>query len=150
MKSFLHKFFLILLCFAALTSYAQEGVRTPDAKKETPAKLMIVPFEPKLYMSDIDQKVNKQTKWSFDMIRENFRHQLDSQLKLKLQSIMPVLSFYSDSAKMSKDLQYIYNSTTLSFENVTPSKTPEKKEQGIKNGQLSVEVNQMLNTRIPV
>ena len=149
-------FFLFLLFCASLS--AQEGTRTtttPDTKtSDATGKIMIVPFEPKLYMSDIDQKINQQTKWNFETIRENFRHQLDAQLKLKLQSILPVISFYSDSAKMSKDLEFTYNSTTLSYDLVskpTEATAATKKQSGIKNGQVQVEMNndkKFMNTKI--
>ena len=148
-------FFLFTLICAH--SFAQEGTRTtttPTNTAEASGKIMLVPFEPKLYMSDIDQKINQQTKWGFETIRENFRHQLDAQLKLKFQSISPVVSFYSDSTKMSKDLEFTYKSTSLSYDLVqkpTDASTTEKKQSGIKNGQISVEMNndkKFMNTKI--
>src|ERR1043165_2355726 len=106
-------FSALLMCCAF--SFAQEGTRTTDAKgKEISGKICIVPFEPKLYMSEIDKKINEQNKWEWETIRENFRRQLDTQLKLKLQSsAYPVVSFYADSAKMAKDLEYTYKSTNI-------------------------------------
>lgn len=134
----------ILFNLIVLFSTAQEGTRTTQtAIPGTVGKIMIIPFEPKLYMSEIDMKVNQQTKWNFEKIRENFRQQLNSQLKSKLQGIAPVVSFYSDSAKMAKDLMYIYNATQLSYEplsNPTPGVLPAK-QNGIKNGQLAVEAS---------
>jgi len=134
---------LASLLFFVLFSMAQEGTRIA---KENPAdavrKIMIIPFEPKLYMSDIDMKINELTKWTFQQIRENFRNQLNAQLKLKLQSSAPVVSFYADSSKMSKDLLYIYKSTNLSYDLLSPSpeiKNPTSQNR-ITNGQLSVEV----------
>jgi hypothetical protein len=148
---------LLISQFIVLFSMAQEGTRTT---KNTPVaadagrKIMIIPFEPKLYMSDIDMKINEQTKWKFEKIRENFRQQLNTQLKLNLQSIAPVVSFYSDSVKMAKDLSYIYRSTSLSYDlisNPNEVKAPATKHNGIKNGQLVVEVNldkKFMNTKI--
>ncbi len=137
-------YFLFLFVLLGTCLIAQEGTRTAGTPSKTIAKIMIIPFEPKLYMSDIDQKINQQMKWNFATIRENFRHQLDNQLKLKLQSILPVISFYPDSAKMSKDLQYIYKSTTLSYD-LTSRPTLEtdinKKQSGIHNGEITVEIN---------
>ncbi|MGZ4035032.1 MAG: hypothetical protein ACXVPU_00065 [Bacteroidia bacterium] len=146
-------FLFILFCAA---SVAQEGTRTNTntSTEATNGKIMIVPFEPKLYMSDIDQKINQQTKWGFETIRENFRHQLDAQLKLKFQSISPVVSFYSDSAKMSKDLEYVYKSTNISYDLVskpTEATKVNKQQSGIKNGQVAVEMNndlKFMNTKI--
>ena len=86
LKKYILVFFLFLFC---AFSFAQEGTRTTATATTgttTTGKIMIVPFEPKLYMSDIDQKINQQTKWDFETIRENFRHQLDAQLKLKFQT----------------------------------------------------------------
>ncbi|MES2592310.1 MAG: hypothetical protein V4608_10525 [Bacteroidota bacterium] len=145
---------LIFFYFIALISSAQEGTRAPKNNDQAViGKIMLVPFDPKLYMSEIDMKINQQTKWNFEKIRENFRQQLNNQLKLKLQSTAPVVSFYSDSAKMAKDLFYIYNSTNLSYDLVSnPNpKTQPVKQSGIKNGQLAVEVNtdkKFMNTKI--
>lgn len=135
--------FLLLISFSF---FAQEGVRgSSDSKKEITGKIMIVPFEPKMYMSEFDQKFNQQTKWDFKQIREFFRHQLDKELKLKFQSISsPVVSFYADSIKMSKDLTYIYQSTTISFDLIdkpTATTIENKKQSGIKEGQIVVEIS---------
>lgn len=133
--------FLLFVFFSS----AQEGTRvSQNIPTNAIGKIMLIPFEPKLYMSDIDRKINQQTKWPFEQIRENFRHQLEAQLKLKLQSIAPVVSFYSDSIKTWKDLLYIYKSTSLDYalipEQNAPKTTPVKKS-GIKNGQIEVEIN---------
>lgn len=146
---------VIIFAFQCSFSFAQQGTRNAEPTNDgINGKIMLIPFEPKLYMSEIDQKINQQTKWNFNQIRENFRHQLDAQLKLNLQSILPVVTFYSDSAKMSKDLEYIYRSTNLSYDIVgkpTAETTPATSTGGIKNGQLAVEVNEdkkFMNTKL--
>ena len=145
----------IVYCLFPVFIKAQEGTRTADKVAEAGGKILLVPFEPILYMSEVDMKINQQTKWDFDDIRENFRHQLDSQLKLKLQSTARVVSFYSDSAKMSKDLIYIYNSTNVSYDLVDKPTSavaaPVEKQNGIKNGQIAVEINmdrKFMNTKL--
>jgi hypothetical protein len=145
-------FFLLLISFL---SFSQEGTRnTNNPSAATKGKIMIIPFEPMLYMSEIDQKINEQTKWEFETIRENFRYQLDLQLKLHLKDIAPAVSFYTDSTKRWKDLSYIYKSTDLSYDLVekpTEATVQKVKQSGIKNGQLSVEVNEdkkFMNTKI--
>lgn len=155
MPDFKKNIILASLLFFVLFSRAQEGTRTTKGSSAYDApKIMIIPFDPKLYMSDIDMKINQQTKWKFEQIRENFRQQLNGQLKLKLQSISPVVSFYTDSAKMAKDLSYIYKSTNLSYDlvtNPTGVKVPPTSQNGIKNGQLAVEVSmdkKFMNTKI--
>jgi len=145
MADFKKNFFILFLNFLVFFASAQEGTRAAKSNPpESVKKIMVIPFEPKLYMSDIDIKINQLTKWNFEQIRENFRKQLNAQLKLKLQSIEPVVSFYSDSAKMFKDLMYIYKSTSLSYDliaNPNGVPTPSTQQNGIKNGQLAVEIN---------
>jgi hypothetical protein len=106
---------------------------------------MVIPFAPQMYMGDIGEKIYVESKWNFKQLSEYFRHQLDNQLKLKLQTISsPVVSFYIDSAKTSKDLIYIYKSTTLSFDPIDKPAAPtveNKKQNNIKNGQLAVEIS---------
>lgn len=136
--------FPAFLLFLSVHVVAQESVRTA-AKKEITGEIMIVPFEPQMYMGDIGEKIYTESKLNFKQLTEYFRHQLDNQLKLKLQSIeSPVVSFYSDSVKTSKDLEYIYQSTTIAFDVLDKPTAPtvqSKKQQGIKNGQLAVEAS---------
>lgn len=145
--------FLFILLWAS--SFAQEGTRTNEALgKKVSGKVCLIPFEPKLYMSEIDQKINQQTKWEWETIRENFRNQLDAQLKLKLQTSTTVVSFYADSAKMSKDLEYTYKSTNLSYDLLdkpSDARTKAKSQSGISNGQISVQQNndkKFMNTKL--
>jgi hypothetical protein len=142
---FIKQFLLLFYLCVSLLANAQDGTRyTGTAPANAIGKIMIIPFEPKLYLSEIDKKVNAQTKWNFNQIRENFRHQLDKQLQLKLKNYASVISFYTDSAKMSKDLEYVYRATSISFDpldkpssiNSLPVKTT-----GIKDGQVAVEMS---------
>lgn len=150
------KYFSILFfVFLYSSFFAQEGTRTNETPgKAISGKVCIVPFEPKLYMSEIDQKINQQTKWTEEIIRENFRHQLDTQLKLKLQSSFSVVSFYADSTKMSKDLEFTYKSTNLSYDPIsmpTEAKAKNKAQSGTSNGQITVEQNsekKFMNTKL--
>lgn len=156
MNHFLNKFFLFVAFFLPAFLSAQEGVKTPAVANKVTGKVMLVAFEPKMYMSDVDQSINKASKLSFDQIREYFRHQLDTQLKLKLQSTHGnIVTFYSDSAKMAKDLDYVYNNTSLSYDPVDkptePTTPATKKNPNIQNGQLTVEINndkKFMNTKI--
>lgn len=155
MVSFKKYFSFLFFASLCMVSFAQEGTRTNETLgKSVTGKICLIPFEPKLYMSEIDQKINQQTKWDWETIRENFRKQIDSQLKLKLQSSFSVVSFYADSAKMAKDLEYTYKSTSLSYDLVSkPSdaKTESKTQNGISNGQITVEQNsdkKFMNTKL--
>jgi len=147
-----------VIFFFSISSYAQEGVKTTaptSSVSKVTGKIMLIPYESKLYMSSIDQSINKVTNWNFNQIRENFRKQLDAQLTMKMQSYGGAVSFYADSAKMSKDLDYIYKSTSLSYDLVEKPSNPTiattDKTKNIKNGQLAVELNsdkKFMNTKI--
>ncbi|HET6226811.1 MAG TPA: hypothetical protein VFF27_11070 [Bacteroidia bacterium] len=144
-KIFYISFLAVGLLLISVSVNAQDKTRSTGTENNPIGKIMVVPFEPKLYMSEIDKKVNDQTKWSFNQIRENFRHQLDVQLQQKFKPYSSVISFYSDSAKMAKDLEYLYGSTHLVFDpvnNPTASATASSAPtRAIKNGQVEVEMN---------
>jgi len=150
------KFFLLATAYCLLPFFlqAQEGTRIAGKDTITAGKILLIPFEPKMYMSDMDAKIHQQTKWNSSQINENFRRQLDTQLKLKLQSTKRVVSFYSDSVKMSKDLAYVYNSTSLSYDLVdkpTSATAPLQRQTGIQNGEIKVEMNmdkKFMNTKL--
>jgi hypothetical protein len=133
-----------LLFVLTIHSFAQEGTRMTNDKTVS-GKVMIIPFEPLMYMSEIDKKVNEQTGWNFEQIRENFRRQLDVKILLKLKTKTNAISFYMDSVKMAKDLEFVYRSRSLAYEPVDPKErnsTPSnKKQKPITNGQLTVEIN---------
>jgi hypothetical protein len=150
---YLKKYLLSFFLFSTLCIQAQDGTRTAKTK-EISGRIMLIPFEPKLYMSEIDIKINEKTKWKFETIRENFRHQLDTQLKLKLKNIGSVVSFYSDSIQTCKDLEYIYKSTNIYYDLVAKPSSAiaiPVNQSGIKNGQVAVEISEekkFMNTKI--
>lgn len=108
---------------------------------------MIVPFEPTLYMSQIDHKFNAETKQPQKQIRENFRHGVNRELAAALKKNYEVLDLMKDSAKHRKDLAAIYRSLTFSFVKVPDQsnyKAPvaeKTKTENIKHGQLIVETD---------
>ena len=72
-------FGLILICVysAAISQTAlgnepkpKPGIERPAATKKH--KILLVPFEPKMYMSQIDHKINAETKWNQQKIKANF------------------------------------------------------------------------------
>lgn len=139
-------FLSLSVVFFSMQIHAQNQTRSGSTAKPISAsgKIMIVPFEPRLYMSEIDKKVNEQTKWNFNQIRENFRRQLDLQLQQKFKAYNSVMSFYTDSAKTAKDLGYLYSSLRHSYDLVDKPSTITSKtiaKTGIKNGQVQVEMN---------
>ena len=61
--------FILASCFLFLVSNAQ-----------IKHKVMVIPFESKLYMSEIDHKINAETKLSQKEIKEAFRKGINAEL----------------------------------------------------------------------
>ena len=130
-------FFALASCFLALAVYSQ-------AKH----KIMIIPFEPKMYMSQIDHKFNAETKLTQKQIKESFRRGVNAELSKALKKNYDLVDLLKDTTKYKKDLFTIYKSLTYNFVKVpdqsnykAPLTEKEKKNQTIKNGQLVVETD---------
>src|ERR1700757_1566967 len=128
--------FFFIACILSFASYAQ-----------IKHKVMLIPFESKLYMSQIDHKINAETKLSQKEIKEAFRKGINAELVKALKQKYEVLDLLKDTAKYKKDILAIYKSITFSYEKV-PSQSNYKapvEEKGknatIQNGQILVESN---------
>lgn len=127
------------------------------SKTASQEKIMLIPFENKMYMSEIDYYINKETKLNQKQIRYMFRDGLNDQLyhafkKRKFE----VIDLMSDTVKYQKDLKKIYGNISYDFvtvpdqNNYQPPKK-EKKEKGIQEGQVVAVTetdNKFMNTRI--
>ncbi len=129
--------------------------RMPIAVKKH--KILLIPFEPKMYMSEIDHKINAETEWNQKQIRAAFREGVDDQLYKALKQHFEVLSLLDDTTKYKKDLNKIYGNITYKYEKIpdqehyTPPKEKENDKSGIKNGQIVTESNttaRFMNTKI--
>src|ERR1700746_2695523 len=110
-------------------------------------KVMVIPFEPKLYMSQIDHKINAETKFNQKEIKEAFRKGINAELAKAIKQKYEVLDLLKDTAKYKKDVLVIYKSITFNYEKV-PNQSNYKAPVGekgknatIKNGQILVESN---------
>lgn len=113
-------------------------------------KVLIIPFKPTMYLSEIDKKVHDETKLNFDQIVNTFRNGLDEMIYLELKPKIKSYSLITDSAKNIKDLDYTYQSISYTYtpvppENATKKDLNELKTQSSKpqivNGELKVEMN---------
>ena len=107
---------------------------------------MLIPFENRMYLSEIDFMINKESKLDAKQIKEVMRDGLNDQFYKKLKSKMPVVDLLEDTAKTKKDLNSIYQYLTYQYlkvpnqeKYVAPVK--EKEEKTIEKGQLAVESN---------
>lgn len=134
-----HTFFSLLIIvssFAPRLALAQEK-----------HKVLIVPFEPKLYMSQIDHKFNAETKMTQKQIKEVFRRGVNKELESALKKNYEVLDLLKDTTKYKKDLFSIYKNLSYSYDKVPDQshyKAPQQekgKNESIKKGQLVVDTD---------
>jgi ribosomal protein L14E/L6E/L27E len=144
--------FLLILSFQSFNFIVQNttvGASQNKNERESPAahKVMLIPFESRLYMSEIDQSINAETKLTAKEIKYKFRDGLNEQLfKAFKTNKFNVVDLMEDTAKYRKDLNGIYQYLTYEFqkipnqENYQPPKK-EKEKKAIEKGQLNVESN---------
>ncbi|HXU28794.1 MAG TPA: hypothetical protein VN698_16310, partial [Bacteroidia bacterium] len=127
----------LISCVLSLASYAQ-----------IKHKVMVIPFEPKLYMSQIDHKINAETKLNQKEIKEAFRKGINAELAKALKQKYEVLDLLKDTAKYKKDIIAIYKNITFNYEKVpdqsnykAPVEEKGKKGSTIAHGQVLVETN---------
>jgi len=109
-------------------------------------KIMIIPFENRMYLSEIDFMINKETKLTAKQIKATMRDGLNEQFYKKLKPKMPVVDLLDDTTKTKKDLADIYQYLGYDYQKVPNQdnyKPPvkDKQEKTINNGQLVVESN---------
>ncbi len=136
-----------LSCFSAVGQKTISSRTTAEREAPTAHKVMLIPFEPKLYMSEIDMQIARETKLSSKEIRHLFRDGLNEQLQRNLKlNKYSVVDLMEDTAKYRKDIEGIYQYLSYSYMKVPDQnnyKAPvaEKKEKKIDKGQLNVETN---------
>ncbi|MDI1355620.1 MAG: hypothetical protein PSX36_11920 [bacterium] len=110
-------------------------------------KVLIIPFEPRLYMSEIDRNINAETKLSGREIKYKFRDGLNEQVYKAFKAAKyNALDLMEDTLRYKKDLETIYQYLSYEYLKVpdpqnyiAPKK--EKEEKKIDKGQVNVETN---------
>lgn len=141
----------LLSCFFCPTLKAQDktissGNKPASKEALSKHKIMLIPFENRMYLSEIDFMINKESKLNAKQIKAVMRDGLNEQLYKKLKPKMPVVDLLEDTVKTKKDLENIYQYLSYQYMKVPDQnnyKAPvkDKEEKAIANGQLSVESN---------
>lgn len=136
---------IFLLTYAL--SFAQHTTISKKGEEKAPApgkhKVMIIPFEPRMYMSEVDYAINMETKMSGKQIKNTFRDGMNEQLYKAFKSQHMVVDMIDDTVKTKKDLENIYQYLNYAYmkvpdqSNYTPPKK-EKEEKKIEKGQIVV------------
>lgn len=160
-RSFYAVFLLLTIFKCSIFSQNQPSTRKLIPEKKTitthQEKILLIPFENKMYMSEIDYYINKETKLSQKQIRHELRDGLNEQLyhAFKKRKYIPI-DLMSDTNKYHKDLKFIYGNIGYDYLKIPDPnnyKPPvrEKKEKGIQQGQIIAETdaeNKFMNTRV--
>ncbi|MEO6302404.1 MAG: hypothetical protein ABIP51_04470 [Bacteroidia bacterium] len=148
MKNFIFLLILNLLVIAGISQNTTVGGVNKNERETAAAhKVMLIPFETRLYMGEIDQNIHNETKLTAKEIKYKFRDGLNEQLfKAFKTNKFNVVDLMDDTTKYKKDLDGIYQYLTYEFQKVPdqnnyqpPKKEVEKKK--IEKGQLNVESN---------
>jgi len=126
------KFILILCCFITCVSFAQnEGPDAQDTTRKEYKKIMIIPFEPHMYLCGIQSSIASESKKTHSQIVRLFRFGLSSQLQNKFLYLYSTTSLvhFNDS---THDLLKTYASINYKFEPYQKESTPEEVEAGLK------------------
>jgi hypothetical protein len=138
----------ILLAFFLLVSLgvkAQQSsnIYTGDSLLSAQKKVILVPFDPILYNSEIDRELAKTNNLSFDEIREKFRMSMDFQAGMFLKQRFYVIApFREKDEQIKNDLRVIYKGIAFNYVPLKTAKetSAKSKRSEIRNGQL-VEVD---------
>ncbi len=118
-----------------------QEVYNKDKKVEN--RVMIIPFEEKMYMSGIDREIAFKEQLSFSQIRRIMRQGLTDMLLLEIKkSGFKTVSMLSTDTTIAKDLKYIYYSIGYKYE-VLPTEQLQTDE--VANQSASEKVGKTLN-----
>ncbi len=129
------KFLIYLFAMASILTVSAQN--STSGKSEAPSvngksSVLVVPFESKMYLSDIDKDLGKANELSFQDIKAKFRAALDREIFIALKQYYNPLSFYAIEPQESRaELGYVYNSIGYKYE-VVPEQEVVKKENAAK------------------
>ena len=145
-------FYFTIYFFCFTGTYAQDStIGIGQADSSVHKKTLIIPFEPDLYMSDMDREIGRSNQLNQAQIVEKFRVSFDRalentvQLKNETQSIL-----HDESSANESELVSIYSGITFVYTpikrtqskkdkmiaSVIPQKKSPQKEATIKNGEV--------------
>lgn len=124
-----------------ISNGSKPNLSNEPVKKGTKHKVLIVPFEPRMYMSQIDHKINAETKWDQKKIKQAIRFGLDEELYKCIKKKQEVISFLDDTSKYKKDLFKTYSAIQYKYDKIPDQKKyvapkTEKEKTFVQKGQL--------------
>lgn len=120
---------MFLYLFVTMFAHSQEETASNNGKKGR--SYLLIPFESKMYISDIDKNIYESEGIGTTEIRTKLQASLDQNLFLyaKENGLEP-LSFYVMEVDAQKELGYIYSSIGYKYE-VLPKEEKEQEDQTV-------------------
>lgn len=109
--------FMLLFVYNGHAQTTRSNSQELSSFKSSPVRVLIIPFESKMYMSKIDREIAEKTGLSFTQIRSNVRRGITDMvfLELKNKKVDAVSLLQLDDPKVGKDLSYIYHSIAYKY-----------------------------------
>ena len=114
------------------------------------SRLMLVPFEPKMYRSEVDRYIGKRDQLSFQEIRGYFRLALDNALNIEAKKSYEVVRMHVDDADVNRDLDYIYKSIGYQYREMPKPPEHEKKGLGKLANKVKWKIDELGEDKEPV
>lgn len=137
----MHILFIFTLLVGQLMAQDNEEVILPTKEKHS---YLIIPNDPKLYISSADKYIAQKTGLSHIQIREGFRHEMVKQLMADFSKLGKVQTLLADTGEVHQDLIYTYHSVGYKYEEVPAEETEVKSLDKTKD-----KVNKTLDKLLP-
>ena len=125
---FKNLFFSLLFLFK-LFYYFSQSIPEYDQfevyKQDKNNKILIIPFENKMYSSAIDNEIAEYNRLNYSSIKEEMKKGVSEQILLSISNKTPAISLEHHKDSNSQILNYIYNSIGLKYEKVKSKDTVE-------------------------
>ena len=119
-------FFSLFFLFSFFSSWGQsvpEYDQFEVYKQDKDNKILIIPFENKMYASVIDNEIAEYNKLNYSAIKEEMKKGISEQILLSINNKTPAISLEHHKDSNSQILNYIYNSIGLKYEKVKSKDT---------------------------
>ena len=121
-------FFSLFFFFKFFNYFAQsipEYEQFEVYKQDKNNKILIIPFENKMYSSSIDNEIAEYNRLNYSSIKEEMKKGISEQILLSISNKTPAISLEHHKESNSQILNYIYNSIGLKYEKVKSKDTVE-------------------------
>ena len=121
-------FFSLFFLFKFFNYFAQsipEYEQFEVYKQDKNNKILIIPFENKMYSSAIDNEIAEYNRLNYSSIKEEMKKGISEQILLSISNKTPAISLEHHKESNSQILNYIYNSIGLKYEKVKSKDTVE-------------------------